>query len=155
MLSLWNVHGSWLWSIFHNANILLKTSRVYCSKRRDHNGSFQSQHFLHGCTSKFTSNSYFLQINLEAILLPLVNGTMTWTEHLFMVLKQYGGTFAESCCRGQNQSTAFFTVDPNVHTGAFLTAFYCHFDHPEQYQTMLLPVKNSQLILTCKCTYYM
>ena len=24
------------------------------------------------------------------------------------------------------------TVDPNVHTGAFLTAFYCHFDHPEQ-----------------------
>ena len=30
------------------------------------------------------------------------------------------------------------TVDPNVHTGAFLTGFYCHFDHPEQYQTMLL-----------------
>ena len=46
------------------------------------------------------------------------------------------------------------TVDPNVHTGAFFTGFYCHFDHPEQYQTMLLPVKNSQLILTCKCTYY-
>ena len=34
------------------------------------------------------------------------------------------------------------TVDTNVHTGAFLTAFYCHFDHPEQYQTMLLQVKN-------------
>ena len=42
------------------------------------------------------------------------------------------------------------TVDPNVHTGAFLTAFYCHFD---QYKTMLLPVKNSRIILTCKCTY--
>ena len=40
--------------------ILLKTSRVYCLKRRDHNGSFQSQHFLHGCARKFTSNSYFL-----------------------------------------------------------------------------------------------
>ena len=39
---------------------LLKTSRVYCSKRWDHNGSFQSQHILHGCTHKFTSNSYFL-----------------------------------------------------------------------------------------------
>ena len=39
----------------------IKTSRVYCSKRRDHNGSFQSQHFLHGCTRKFTSNSYFLE----------------------------------------------------------------------------------------------
>ena len=23
-------------------------------------GSFQSQHFLHGCTRKFTSNNYFL-----------------------------------------------------------------------------------------------
>ena len=34
------------------------------------------------------------------------------------------------------------TVDPNVHTGAVLTGFYCHFDHPEQYQTMFLPVKN-------------
>ena len=33
-----------------------------------------------------------------------------------------------------------FTVDPNVHT--FLTAFYCHFDYPDQYQTMLLPVKR-------------
>ena len=39
-------------------------SRVYCSKRRDHNGSFQSQHFLHGCTRKFTSNSYFLLTTL-------------------------------------------------------------------------------------------
>ena len=39
---------------------LLKTSRVYCSKRSDHNGSFQSQHILHGCTRKFTSNSYIL-----------------------------------------------------------------------------------------------
>ena len=44
-------------------HLLLKTSRVYCSKRRDHNGSFQSQHFLHGCTRKFTSNSYFLLIH--------------------------------------------------------------------------------------------
>ena len=26
--------------------VLLKTSRVYCSKRRDHTGSFQSQHSL-------------------------------------------------------------------------------------------------------------
>ena len=43
-----------------NFFILLKTSRVYCSKRRDNNGSFQSQHILHGCTRKFTSNSYFL-----------------------------------------------------------------------------------------------
>ena len=46
------------------------------------------------------------------------------------------------------------TVDPNVHTGALLTGFDCHFDHPEQYHTMLLPVKNGRLILTCKCTYY-
>ena len=45
------------------------------------------------------------------------------------------------------------TVDPNVHTGAFLTVFYCNFDHPEQYQIMLLPVKNRRVILTSKCTY--
>ena len=32
-------------------------SFAWCSKRRDHNGSFQSQHFLHGCTRKFTSNN--------------------------------------------------------------------------------------------------
>ena len=25
------------------------------------------------------------------------------------------------------------TIDPNVHTGAFLTGFDCHFDHPQQY----------------------
>ena len=42
------------------------------------------------------------------------------------------------------------TVDPNVHTAAFLTGFYCHFDHPQQYKTMLLPVRNGRLILTCK-----
>ena len=48
------------------------------------------------------------------------------------------------------------TVDPNVHTRVFLTGFYCNFDHPEQHQTMLLPVKNGlRLILTCKCTYSM
>ena len=34
----------------------------------------------------------------------------------------------------------------------WLVFFYCHFDHPEQYQTMLLPVNNGRLILTCKCT---
>ena len=50
------------------------------------------------------------------------------------------------CCIQQG------VYDRNMHTGAFLTGFYCHFDHPEQYQTMLLPVKNSRLILTCKCT---
>ena len=38
------------------------------------------------------------------------------------------------------------TVDPNVHTGAFFTGFYCHFDHPEQHKTKLLPVKNGWLI---------
>ena len=48
---------------------LLKTSRVYCSKRQDHNGSFQSQHFLHGCTRKFTTNSYFL--HLQTFFKPL------------------------------------------------------------------------------------
>ena len=49
----------WMFQLI-SFSILLKTSRVYCSKRRDHNGSFQSQHILHGCTFKFTSNSYFL-----------------------------------------------------------------------------------------------
>ena len=35
------------------------------------------------------------------------------------------------------------TVDPNVHTGAlYLTGFYRHFDNPQQYKTMLLPVNN-------------
>ena len=51
-------------------------------------------------------------------------------------------------------SYSVLTVDPNVHTVSFLTGFYCHFDHPQQYLTMLLPVKNGRLILTCKCTYY-
>ena len=37
-------------------------------------------------------------------------------------------------------------------TKGYFYCFYCNFDHPEQYQTMLLPVKNSWLILTCKCT---
>ena len=46
--------------MLYNYIFLLRTNRVYCSKRRDHNGSFQSQHMLHGCTRKFTSNSYFL-----------------------------------------------------------------------------------------------
>ena len=43
-----------------------------------------------------------------------------------------------------NQSTACFDCWPKcAHRGIF----DCHFDHPEQYQTMLLPVKNSPLIL--------
>ena len=45
------------------------------------------------------------------------------------------------------------TVDPNMHKGALLTVFYCHFDHPQQYKKMLFLVKNGRLILTCKCTY--
>ena len=28
------------------------------------------------------------------------------------------------------------TVDSNVHAGAFLTGFYCHFDHLQQYKTI-------------------
>ena len=39
----------------------------------------------------------------------------------------------------------FFTVDPTVHTGAFMTGFDCHLDHPQQYKIMLLPHKNGQL----------
>ena len=43
--------------------LLPKTSRVYCSKRRDQTGSFQSHHcfkrdFTHGCTRKFTIQIY-------------------------------------------------------------------------------------------------
>ena len=44
------------------------------------------------------------------------------------------------------------TVDPNVHTEIFFTGFDCHFDHPQQYKTMFLPVKDGRLILTHKCT---
>ena len=41
----------------------LKTSRVYCSKRRDQTGSFQSHHSFkrgctHGCIRKFTIHIY-------------------------------------------------------------------------------------------------
>ena len=55
------------------------------------------------------------------------------------------------------------TVNPNEHTGAFWMVF----NHPEQYKTMLLPVKDSMfwpvnvlktqvwLCLTSKCTRYM
>ena len=46
------------------------------------------------------------------------------------------------------------TVDPNVHTGAFWTRFYYHFEHPQQYQTMLKSVKNGRLILTVNVVYY-
>ena len=68
----------WLWKAplwsrrFEQYTLLswiLKTSRVYCSKRRDHNGSFQSQHVLYGCTRKFTSNSYFLPVWLLSCFL--------------------------------------------------------------------------------------
>ena len=51
------------------SSILLKTSRVYCSKCRDQTGSFQRQHehtifFTHGCTRKFTINySFFLSVS--------------------------------------------------------------------------------------------
>ena len=68
-----------------------------------------------------------------------------------LLITYYWGTLAESCCRGQNQSTACFDCWPKcAHLGAFFTGFYCHFDHPEQYQTILLPVKNSQALLKLK-----
>ena len=41
------------------SSILLKTSRVYCSKPQDKTGSFQSQHSL-GCICKFTIYNFFL-----------------------------------------------------------------------------------------------
>ena len=54
-----------------------------------------------------------------------------------------------SSYRGQNHSTACFDCWPKcAHSGIFHRVFYCHFDHPEQYQTMLLPFKNGRLILT-------
>ena len=43
----------------------------------------------------------------------------------------------------KNSQLPVLSIDPNVHTGAFLTGFYYHFDHPEQYQTMVLPVKKT------------
>ena len=59
-----NDHRGWIYGhgfqhppvIFEISMLLYsyKMSRVYCSKRQDNNGSFQSQHFLHGCTRKFT-----------------------------------------------------------------------------------------------------
>ena len=42
----------------------------------------------------------------------------------------YSWTLVASNYRGQNQSTACLTVDPNAHTGEFFNGFHCHFDHP-------------------------
>ena len=59
------------------SSVLLRTSRVhvYCWKRRDHNGSFQSQHFLHGCTRKLQPSSklskFYLQTSLHNLQVPL------------------------------------------------------------------------------------
>ena len=78
---------------------------------------------------------------------------------IFVVLKPsyFSWTLVASTAATELNITQLpvLTVDPNVHTEAFFTGFYCNFDHPEQYQTMLLPVKNGRLLLTCKCTYYM
>ena len=54
-------------------------------------------------------------------------------------MSYYSCTLLASTCsyRGQNQSTDLM-VGPNVHTGGILTGIYPHFDHPEQYLTMLL-----------------
>ena len=53
----------------HLSRITVQTLEKMCKnasedeqKLRDHNGSFQSQHILLGCTRKFTSNSYFLRM---------------------------------------------------------------------------------------------
>ena len=57
----------------HNWSIdLLKTSRVYCWKRRDQTGSFQSHHsfkreFTHGYTRKFTIHIYIYSLLLWLI----------------------------------------------------------------------------------------
>ena len=54
----------------------LKTSRVYCSNRRDHTASFQSKYkreLVHGCTHKFT-----ILCNLVAIATRLI-----WTGKIF------------------------------------------------------------------------
>ena len=60
-------------------------SRVYCSKHQDHNGSFQSQHFLHSCTRKFTSNSYFLIKSSDLFSSQVKSSQVTGLLFLFLV----------------------------------------------------------------------
>ena len=74
-------------------------------------------------------------------------------ERFFLEYKGLDNSSWYSAVVKMSQLTVW-SVDLNVHTGALLTGFYYHFDHPQQYKTMLLPVKNGRLILTCKCTYY-
>ena len=51
-----------------------------------------------------------------------------------------------------SQVTVFDCWTNSAHRG-IVDCFFCHFDHPQQYKTMLkLQVKNGWLILTCKCT---
>ena len=52
--SEWNIREELLYIRVHGALLDVSIQIV------DHNGSFQSQHTLHGCTHKFTCNSYFL-----------------------------------------------------------------------------------------------
>ena len=73
----------WAFLLVH---VLLKMSRVYCSKRRDHNGSFQTQHFLHGCTCKFISNSLLEFYSLTFI--NIANWITQYIQYMY-IISQY------------------------------------------------------------------
>ena len=93
--------------------------------------------------------SFMIQIDLECFLYPTQSGFTSINPPTIETLQ------LQVAAEVKTSQLPVLTVDPNVHTGTFLTGFYCHFGHPEQYQTMILPVKNSWLIFTCKCTNYM
>ena len=87
----------------------------------------------------------------DALLLSPQDLVYKSVENTFIKPSYFSWTLAASSYSGQN---FLFWLLTQMCTRAFLTGFYCHFDHPEQYQTMLLPVKNGRLTLTCKCTNY-
>ena len=117
------------------------------------------------CTEQYFSTSYGILRFFKYLTVRLLNLNLLFRsimhvqynhEHYFINPPTIEALQLKVAVEVKTSQLTVLPVDPKVHTGTFLTGFYCHCDHPEQYQIMLLPVKNSWLIFTCKCTctYY-
>ena len=115
----------------------------WMSKTLHHTLLLSTQDKPEDCAPDYKDNHTLSPLGIKVFSIKFLNEgkTTVWScSFHVLTLLLYWGTLAESCCRGQNQLTACFDRWPKC---AQRGIFYCHFDHPEQYKTMLLPVKNS------------
>ena len=101
--------------------------------------SLSSKPFLFAMLSSFSSLRFFCSIkkrSRSSLCSDITSDFWEWDQFNTPTL------LAKYIAIEVRTSNCLFWVLTQMCTGACLIGFYCNFDHPQQYQTMLLPVKT-------------